>query len=59
MALGARHRIAIGRVDLDKHRAAVVGEAMGSEEGGGEGHRAEGFDGVGVELYGRKGQSFA
>ena len=59
VALKARHRIATGRVDLDKHKTAVVGEAMRSEEGSGEGHRAERFDGVGVELYGRKSQSIA
>ena len=48
MAFRARDRITV--VDLYEHKAAIMWEAMGCEDYRAEGHAAEGFDGVGVEL---------
>lgn len=38
-------------MNFDEHKSAVVGEAMGRRDGCCERDAAEGFDGVGVELF--------
>lgn len=38
------------RLDFEQHKVTVIGEAMAGYAGVGEGGRAEGFDGVDVEL---------
>lgn len=35
---------------FEKHKSSIAGDALGCEEGGGDGDAAEGLDGVEVEL---------